>query len=127
MQKCFTIAGGRDFDDFFSADEFIKKIFKESGVVKKRDIVIISGGAKGADKIAEDFSKKYELKNIIMNANWDLNGKAAGHIRNKEMASKSLEFGERTLIAFWDGKSRGTKNMIENANKMKIDVKIFYY
>lgn len=127
MQKCFIIAGGRDFDDFFSADKFIKKVFKESGVVKKRDIVIISGGARGADKIAEDFSKKYELKNIIMNANWDLNGKAAGHIRNKEMASKSLEFEERTLIAFWDGKSKGTKNMIENANRMKIDVKIFNY
>ena len=127
MQKCFIIAGGRDFDDFFSADEFIKKIFKEKGIVKKRDVVIISGGARGADKIAEDFSKKYELKNIIMNANWDLNGKAAGHIRNKEMASKSLEFEERTLIAFWDGKSKGTKNMIENANKMKIDVKILYY
>ena len=43
MKKCFIIAGGRDFDDFFSADEFIKEVFKEKGIVKKRDVVIISG------------------------------------------------------------------------------------
>ncbi len=53
---------------------------------------------------------------------WDIHGKSAGHIRNAEMADYA-----DALIAFWDGKSRGTANMIENARKRGLKIKIFYY
>lgn len=53
-----------------------------------------------------------ETDNIVMNANWEKHGKSAGYKRNQEMANVSTH-----LIAFWDGKSRGTKHMIDIAKR----------
>lgn len=55
-------------------------------------------------------------------AKWKEYGKAAGFVRNSEMADYS-----DMLIAFWDGKSKGTKNMIDNAKKKKVKVKVVKY
>ena len=53
-----------------------------------------------------------ETDNIVMNADWEKHGKSAGYKRNQEMANVSTH-----LIAFWDGKSRGTKHMIDIAKR----------
>ena len=53
-------------------------------------------------------------------ANWDTFGKAAGYIRNEEMA----QIGD-ALIAVWDGKSKGTRNMISIAKRHGIKVHVF--
>jgi hypothetical protein len=110
------IAGGRDFDDF----RFLCKkcMFK---LQDKTNVVIVSGTAKGADQLGEKFAKfmGYEIKQFP--ANWDL-GLVAGMLRNREMA----EYAD-ALIAFWDGKSKGTKNMIEEAQKRNLQVAIYYY
>lgn len=50
---------------------------------------------------------------------WDSFGKKAGALRNIEMA----KYGE-TLIAFWDGKSKGTKHMIDTAKERGLKVKV---
>ena len=55
-------------------------------------------------------------------ADWDKYGKAAGFIRNEQMAQNA-----DALVVFWDGKSRGTKNMIELAAKYKLKVRIKKY
>lgn len=58
----------------------------------------------------------------IFPADWDKYGRRAGPIRNREMA----EYAD-ALLAYWDGKSRGTKNMIEEARArgLKVSIKIF--
>lgn len=55
-------------------------------------------------------------------ANWDKHGKSAGHIRNAEMAKYA-----DALVAFWDGKSKGTKGMIDYATRCNLRVKVVRY
>ena len=64
--------------------------------------------------------KGFEVK--IIQADWQKYGKRAGPIRNKEMADYA-----DTLIAFWDGQSRGTKNMIETARSQNLNVIVVGY
>jgi len=110
------IAGGRDFDDFRLLSK--KCMFK---LQDKLNVVVVSGCANGADKLGEKFAKfmGYEIKEFP--ANWDI-GKAAGYIRNKDMA----EYAD-ALIAFWDGKSKGTKHMIDLARERNLQVVVYYY
>lgn len=124
------IAGGRDFDDFPKLMNSSIAIISE--ITKKKDeldkIRIISGTERGADKLGEQYAKVagYELSKFA--ADWDNLGKRAGYIRNGEMAKFAVEddnYG--VLIAFWDGKSRGTKHMIDLANKYGLEIHIVKY
>lgn len=110
------IAGGRDFDNYNQLREKCDEIINSSLTE------IISGCAKGADTLGERYAKErgYNLK--LFPADWKTHGRKAGPIRNKQMA----DYGEM-LIAFWDGKSSGTKNMIENAKKLNLKVHIVNY
>ena len=116
------IAGGRDFkNQKLLEEETIKYILDTLGKGRRNEITIVSGGAKGADKLGEEFAKKFGLKLKIFPADWGNLGKAAGHIRNKQMLDFASEE-DGHLIAFWDGKSRGTKNMIEISKKIKVKI-----
>ena len=86
------------------------------------EIEIVSGTANGADKLGEKFAKEngYPIKQFP--ADWDKNGKGAGYIRNAQMA----EYAD-ALIVFWDGKSKGTKHMIDLAKRANLKLKISYY
>lgn len=76
---------------------------------------------RGADTLGERFAKENGYPIKYFPADWNKYGKAAGVIRNEEMAKYAAEYededDEGILVAFWDGKSRGTKNMIDNAEK----------
>ena len=121
--KKVIIAGGRDFDDYLSLDDFVCRCLGEiPGGFQDMDIQIISGGAKGADSLGERFAKDENIPLIKFPANWNKHGKAAGPIRNKQMA----ETGD-ILIAFWDGNSRGTKNMIDLALEYGLETHIYRY
>jgi len=112
------IAGSRNFNDFdFLETEVLKflKKYKE----EKDPLEIVSGNANGADKLGEKFAKKYGLKIHYKPANWKEYGKSAGMIRNKEMVDMSTH-----CICFWDGKSPGTKNMIDIAGKEGLIVSV---
>lgn len=118
------IAGGRDFNDFSLLENQVKKFIIESidNTNPIPEIQVISGKAKGADTLGERFAKEWNFPVIEMSADWDKNGKAAGPIRNEEMAKIATH-----CIVFWDGKSSGSKNMIENAKKYNLVYKIIYY
>ena len=117
------IAGSRDFDNFISAEHNLLSFFKAFGI-HSTDIEIISGGARGADKMGEKFANRYGIKLTVFPAQWDKYGKSAGIIRNAEMAQYAKG---GILFAFWDGESRGTKNMIDTAKRNKMTVVIFEY
>lgn len=80
---------------------------------KRRAVEVVSGTAKGADRLGEvyAYSRGFSVKRFP--ADWEGQGKAAGVIRNAEMG----EYCDAALI-FWNGASRGTKNMIENMKKI---------
>ena len=82
---------------------------------KHEDVVIISGGARGADKLAIQYANLRGLKCEIYYANWKQYGKRAGYLRNEKMAHVG-----HACVAFWDGKSRGTEMMIKLAKKYQL-------
>ena len=111
------VAGGRDFSDY---DLLKSKL--DNLLVDRDPVEIVSGTARGADKLGEFYAKRTQLAVALFPANWDLYGKSAGYRRNEEMA----EYAD-ALVAFWDGKSRGTKHMIDLANKSGIQVRVVNY
>ena len=124
------IAGGRQFYDFDLLVEKCDKFF--NSVRLTHDIIIRSGGAKGADSLGEDYAKLrgYEVQSFI--PNWRPNGiydGGAGHKRNREMADGNNEFNSKAngLIAFWDSKSKGTSGMIDYAKRKGLSVRIVNY
>ena len=82
---------------------------------------IVSGMVRGADLIGYEFAKHCGIPTACFPADWDKHGKSAGYVRNKEMADYADE-----LIAYWDGKSNGTKNMIDLMALAKKPTTIIY-
>ena len=83
-------------------------------------IEIVSGNANGVDKLGEELALFLKLELTTFPANWDRYGKKAGYLRNVEMADYA-----DALIAIWDGKSKGTKMMIDIAKKKGLKVYIY--
>lgn len=107
------IAGSRSITNAAT----VANAIKESGFPVSE---VVSGGARGVDKIGEFYAAidKIPIKQFI--PDWDGLGKVAGFIRNQAMADYA-----DALIAVWDGKSRGTKDMIDRATKKGL--KVFVY
>lgn len=125
------IAGGRDFNNYPFLKETVDKILLELGIKTeedKKNIEIISGKARGADTLGERYAVNNGISLITFPADWEAYGKAAGFIRNAEMANFASKDGnEGVLIAFWDGKSKGTKHMIDTAKKNHLKCYVNYY
>lgn len=121
------IAGSRNFDDFLklidSCTDILSKITEHHNDLNK--IRVVSGAARGADQLGEQYAKVREYELSRFPADWDGLGKRAGYVRNAEMAKYAMEDGNYgVLIAFWDGKSKGTKHMIDLAEKNGLDMHI---
>lgn len=118
------IAGGRDFENYEYMCEKLNDLFYNSNKFKTewRPIKIISGMAKGADTLAIRYADENKLIKILFPANWKSYPRIAGFLRNEDMLSIATH-----LIAFWNGKSSGTKHMIEIAQMKGIPVLIFKY
>jgi len=108
-----AIVGSRTFTDY---------LFLESTImtrINKTVTEIVSGGAPGADSLAEDFAKKFRLKMKVFPADWKRLGKKAGCLRNISI----IEYSD-IVIAFWDFVSPGTKSSIDLAYKMHKELHI---
>jgi len=81
---------------------------------------VVSGGARGVDAMGETYAKDQGLPLSLFPADWRAHGKAAGPIRNREMAAYA-----EALVAIWDGESRGTKNMIDEASKRGLVIYVY--
>ena len=120
-----VVAGGRDFNDY----DLMKKTINETLEPFKRhfNFEFISGKAKGADTLGERYAKEYGYIQHEFPADWS-KGKYAGLMRNEQMAKFAVsDKCTGLLFAFWDGNSRGTKNMIDNADKYELCVKVVNY
>lgn len=113
------VSGGRDFNNYKLLKDKLDYYLSQKS---KEEVVLLSGHAKGADTLAEYYANEQGVKIEIFPANWDEYGKSAGFIRNAEMVNKA-----DALIAFWDGKSKGTKHAIDLARKKNIRVVIVNY
>lgn len=114
------IAGGREFSDYALLCESCDKFLCQKH--QTHDIVVISGTARGADTLGERYAHERGYAVEKFPADWNRDGKAAGPIRNAQMAKVA-----DTLIAFWDGQSKGTANMIDQAKTRGLSIKIVKY
>ena len=80
---------------------------------------VVSGTARGADRVGEGWANMNNIPITRMPANWDRYGRIAGHRRNLEMA----EYADQ-LVVFWNGVSPGTKNMITLAKARGLKIHI---
>jgi len=111
------IAGSRTFNDY----ELLKSKVEDS-VELEEVTLVISGGANGADLLAEKFALEHDLEFRCYPADWDKYGKRAGFIRNSEMVSLS-----DIVLLFWDGKSKGTESTLQLARNRAKPLRIFRF
>jgi hypothetical protein len=114
------VAGSRDFNDY----DLMCRVLMAMGDVEFADkqVSIVSGMARGADMLAVRFAKEHNVALHKFPANWTGLGKKAGFIRNTQMGT----FAD-ALLAFWDGKSRGTSHMIDYMGQINKPVHIIYF
>lgn len=119
------IAGGRDFQDFHQLQAKCDRVL--SGF-RDGPLEIVQGRARGVDKLGERYGLEAQARGCDQwrvtgfPANWNRFGKAAGMLRNSAMAWYATH-----LIAFWDGQSRGTKNMVETATREGLGHRVIRY
>ena len=114
------IAGTRSFNDYELLRDSCNNLLSEKQ--RTHTVVVISGTARGADQMGERYARERGFQLRRFPADWEQYGKSAGHIRNAKMADNA-----DALIAFWDGESKGTKNMIDNARRKGLAVRIIQY
>lgn len=114
------IAGGRDFNNYALLKNKCDNILAEKATT--HHIIIVSGAARGADSLGEKYAQEHSYIIKKYPADWNTHGKAAGPIRNAQMANSA-----DALIAFWDGKSHGTKSMINIARSKGLFVRVINY
>lgn len=107
------IAGCRDFNNYVLLKSKLDFYFKNVEVTE-----IVSGACSGADKLGERYALEHNITVRRFPADWSL-GRKAGPLRNEEMAKYA-----DALVAFWDGESRGTKDMINRAKLYGLKVRI---
>ena len=112
MVKKIVIAGCRDYNNYDEAKTYID--FCLSNIRRENNIVIVSGGACGADAIGERYAEENGFEIEKYPADWKTYGRSAGPKRNKQMA-EVCDY----VICFWDGKSKGTASMIFYAKKFR--------
>lgn len=85
----------------------------------KRGDIIISGGAKGVDTLAADEARRRGLEVVEFRPDYAKFGRAAPHVRNSAIVANCDR-----LVAFWDGKSRGTAGTIDKARRNGREIQI---
>ncbi len=123
MIKRIIVCGGRDFRDKQKCFSVLEEVL---GRYKTDELEIVSGHASGADSFGEEYAKLNGIKSSVFKPEWKRYGRAAGPIRNKEML-KYAEEETPIVVAFWDGTSRGTKNMISVAQNDGAEVHVISY
>ena len=115
-----VIFGSRGFNDYDLLKEKCDAYLQNKK--ETHHIIIVSGHARGADTLGEQYAKEkgYELETYP--ADWDKYGKKAGFLRNEYMGDIS-----NAAIGFWDGESHGTKHMIEYCKNKGLDVRVVKY
>lgn len=125
-----AIVGSRNFDDYELLYDTLKEFcfdvdyegdsdgdWSEVLYQKFENIIIVSGGAKGADTLAEKFADNFYFEKEIYYPKWDLYGKQAGFVRNKKIVDNC-----DVMFAFMVNNSKGTQNSIDLAKKAGKDV-----
>lgn len=106
-----AIVGSRAFPELERVREYVRALPKGT--------IVVSGGARGVDLAAELEAKRCGLNVCIYYPRWDLHGKGAGFARNRLIVHNCDR-----LVAFHDGKSRGTLHTISVAVELGVPYRV---
>ncbi len=109
------MAGSRGFQNYKLLEAELDKINDQIGE-------IICGEAKGADTFGRIYGESHNIPVSSFPADWQRYGKAAGYMRNKDMA----EYAHKAIV-FWDGESPGSKDMINKMKELEKEVMVIRY
>ena len=109
-----AVIGSRSFNDY----ELLQKHMQQFSDIA----AIVSGGAIGADSLAERYAAENSIQMIVFKPDYEKHGRAAPFVRNTAIIEAS-----DVVIAFWDGKSTGTLDSIKKARKLGKPVTIVEY
>jgi hypothetical protein len=99
------IAGSRSIED--------KEVVLQAIADSKFTITeVISGGAKGVDRMGEEWAEEQGIPFRVIRTGWKRGGRGGGFVNNEDMADQA-----EALIAVYDGESKGTKHMIDTMRK----------
>jgi predicted Rossmann-fold nucleotide-binding protein len=102
------VCGGRDYQDYKKLCQVLDELGPK---------FIISGGARGADTLAVRWAKDHGVPYTVRMAEWNVHGRAAGHIRNQAM----LDLDKPTCVVAFPG-GPGTRNMINRSRLADLEV-----
>jgi len=114
------IAGSRSINSAQTVLKALNESPWEMGETDRNVYEIIHGGADGVDSIASEFCDRFDHAEVVFEPDWNEHGKAAGPIRNAEMAKEG-----DALLAVWDGESSGTRSMVEKALDEGLDIYVY--
>lgn len=114
-----AIVGSRTFKDYAVLEDFIGKTIAEKDITID---TVISGGARGADALAERYAEEHNIPLQVFKADWDTYGRRAGFVRNQQMIESC-----DVCFVFWDGTSKGTKLSIDLCTRHNKPAYICYF
>lgn len=119
VQRRVAIIGSRDYPDAKRVVfQYVWDMWEQGDGSPP---IIISGGARGVDRIAEEAALRRGLDCVVFPANWEEYGKSAGYLRNAEIVDSADR-----VVAFWDGESKGTKHTINLALAKKKNLEVIF-
>lgn len=112
-----AVVGSRDFNNYSLAEKAISELVQKNSITE-----LISGGAGGADLLAERYAKEHSIPITVHRPDWAGHKRGAGHRRNETIVNSA-----DLVLAFWDGKSKGTKHTLDLACKLgkKVHIVVF--
>ena len=116
MSVRIAVVGSRKYNNYKQLCRVLDHTFKG------KSVTIVSGGAAGADTLAERYARERGYEFEVFKANWRKYGKSAGFKRNVEMLKTC-----HGIVAFWDGISGGTKHSLEVATRFKLPGKVWKF
>lgn len=126
MQNTFylLVAGSRNYTNYEEMCNVLDFLLKNQ-ITQSNHIVIVSGGARGADTLAEKYADERGYEKHIMPADWNKYSKSAGYRRNEDMHIFISQHEKRGCICFWDMQSRGTQHNFGLAKKYNNPIRVY--
>ncbi len=108
--KRIIVTGSRGFNDYTTLAKRLDDLFSQ-----ETDVLLLCGNDGGTDELVHRYCREQGIKFEIYTTDWGAYQQAALFVRNKHML-----FGANACILFWDGESRGTKLLQDQAKKMDV-------
>ena len=123
LELYLLVVGSRNFTDYELLKQTLDQYIQEHPGM---DVHIVSGGASGADALAEKYARESGYQLHVFPADWSL-GRSAGYVRNAQMHKFIAGFDNRCCFAFWDGTSKGTQHSFQLAKTYQNPLQIIRF